>query len=630
MKKLLLSILWGVLATSMLTGQNSGAFTYQAIARDLNGQIIVEQNIGIQISLIQGSKDGPVVYSETHTVRSNDFGLISLYVGKGDVEKGVFLDITWSDFRYFIRVAMDLERGDDYQTMGTSEILSVPYALYAEKAGTIMDRKKSSASIQKNPASIQNTGSRFRGPINSRIPSDGNTLLNLNIGKVGIGTEIPLTMLDVNGHINIVTDSSFMINAIPVLQNRGLENIFAGNFAGNAMDGGSGNTALGHEALFSNTTGSKSTAIGYRSLCLQTGHLADDNMYNTAVGYEALYHSNPTDLFNARENVAVGHQALKENTIGSYNTAVGYQALLSNQTGRDNVSMGKWNLKANTSGKENTAIGVWTLSANLTGRANVAVGFRTLADNIDGDFNVAVGDSAGFAAKGSGNVFLGHRAGASETGSNTLYIDNSNTPEPLIHGDFEQDILRVNGTLLGDISYWSKVVVGAVSLSAETQVLINASTDENFGVLVNAQNTAGTEIGLHTGTGYFASLAKNAYHDGDWHRFNVSYGAYLQEIGPDGDIYFKAMGPDPNPIFWNTAMVIKNNGRVGIGDGIPQTQLDVNSNAIRIQVPDSPASNADGFTGEIRWDANYIYVCTNGDGPGAAADTWKRSALTNY
>ncbi|MGB2698052.1 MAG: hypothetical protein WBD28_09390, partial [Candidatus Zixiibacteriota bacterium] len=80
-------------------------------------------------------------------------------------------------------------------------------------------------------------------------------------------------------------------------------------------------------------------------------------------------------------------------------------------------------------------------------------------------------------------------------------------------------------------------------------------------------------------------------------------------------------------IFHDTVTPIK----VGIGTPNPTGQLDVNANDIRIRTSQTPASSsADGYTGEVAWDANYIYICTSGDGPGGGADSWKRAALSTW
>jgi hypothetical protein len=78
-------------------------------------------------------------------------------------------------------------------------------------------------------------------------------------------------------------------------------------------------------------------------------------------------------------------------------------------------------------------------------------------------------------------------------------------------------------------------------------------------------------------------------------------------------------------------MIIKSNGNVGIGTTSPTSLLDVNSNDIRIRSSQTPSSSsADGYTGEIAWDENAIYVCTSGDGPGGSTDTWERASISPW
>jgi len=111
-------------------------FNYQAVARNSSGIALVSQPIGLQISLLQGTASGTIVYTETHAVTSNNLGLVNLVVGNGTVVTGTFNTINWAAGPYFIEVSMDITGGTTYLLMGTQQLMSVPYALYAENSGS--------------------------------------------------------------------------------------------------------------------------------------------------------------------------------------------------------------------------------------------------------------------------------------------------------------------------------------------------------------------------------------------------------------------------------------------------------------------------------------------------------------
>ena len=117
-----------LLFTTLLIGQPPASFKYQAVLRDARGNIRTNTLTSIAISILQGSATGTVVYSETHSTTTDDFGLINLEIGKGTVTTGTFSGISWGTSTFFIKVMVD---GVE---MGTSQLLSVPYALYASKA----------------------------------------------------------------------------------------------------------------------------------------------------------------------------------------------------------------------------------------------------------------------------------------------------------------------------------------------------------------------------------------------------------------------------------------------------------------------------------------------------------------
>jgi len=148
-------------------------------------------------------------------------------------------------------------------------------------------------------------------------------------------------------------------------------------------------------------------------------------------------------------STAVGYRSMEKHLTGSRNTSVGHRAMENGTTNWDNTAVGASALSANTSSTFNTALGSSAMVLNSTGDENTALGSSALRSNLSGDYNTAVGTNAGYLSTGNANVFLGYNSGLNETGSNKLYIENSNAnaTSALIYGEFDTDLLRINGTL---------------------------------------------------------------------------------------------------------------------------------------------------------------------------------------
>ena len=116
--------------------QTPQKISYQAVVRDADNQLVSNSNVGVRLSIIAQSIDGMPVYIETHDGQTNDNGLLTLLMGDGDVEEGVFEEIDWSEGPFFIKTEMDPNGGVDYSIEASSQLLSVPYALYAETSGS--------------------------------------------------------------------------------------------------------------------------------------------------------------------------------------------------------------------------------------------------------------------------------------------------------------------------------------------------------------------------------------------------------------------------------------------------------------------------------------------------------------
>ena len=138
MKKFItLIILFGT--TFTLFAQVPQAICYQAVATDTRGNELVSQPIKVRLSILKTSAAGSEEWIETHSVTTDGFGLFDLTIGTGSRVGGAqtsFKDIKWGADKYFLKVEMDITGGTNYVLMGTNPMVSVPYALYSEKAGT--------------------------------------------------------------------------------------------------------------------------------------------------------------------------------------------------------------------------------------------------------------------------------------------------------------------------------------------------------------------------------------------------------------------------------------------------------------------------------------------------------------
>lgn len=137
--KTILTFLFAIQLFTTICGQSPGSLSYQAVVRNQKNQLMVNREISMLISIIQGSASGTVVYTESQRTITNVNGLVSLEIGKGVV----FLNINWVNGPYFLKTETDPDGGENYTIVGTSQLLSVPYALHANTAERI-----SSATIE--------------------------------------------------------------------------------------------------------------------------------------------------------------------------------------------------------------------------------------------------------------------------------------------------------------------------------------------------------------------------------------------------------------------------------------------------------------------------------------------------
>ena len=196
-QKIFTIFLLAIIFITNTLGQTPQKMSYQAIVRDATGKLISNHAVGTKISILQGSATGASSYSETQTVTSDANGLVSLAIGSGTIVSGSLSNIDWSIGPYFIKTETDPTGGASYTITGTSQILSVPYAIYAEKAGN---------GFSGNYNDLSNKPNLFDGNYNSltnKPITDGSETkitAGTNITMTGTGTTASPYIINVTAH----------------------------------------------------------------------------------------------------------------------------------------------------------------------------------------------------------------------------------------------------------------------------------------------------------------------------------------------------------------------------------------------------------------------------------------------
>jgi hypothetical protein len=125
------SVIAGLLLAASVWAQAPQKMSYQAVIRNSSNALITSTPVGMKISILQDSSTGTAIYVETQTVSTNANGLVSIEIGAGTIVKGTFATINWANGPYYIKTETDPTGGTNYNIIGTSQLLSVPYALYA-------------------------------------------------------------------------------------------------------------------------------------------------------------------------------------------------------------------------------------------------------------------------------------------------------------------------------------------------------------------------------------------------------------------------------------------------------------------------------------------------------------------
>ena len=259
------------------------------------------------------------------------------------------------------------------------------------------------------------------------------------------------------------------------------------NFLAGVCYVGQGNIGFGMNALACAVANTYNIGIGENALY----NVTTGGTYNIGIGYGAL-----KTLTTGDRNIAIGYLALTASTTGGSNIAIGDSALTGCLDGTANIAIGVSSMKLTTSGTVNIAIGVQSLYANTTGSSNVAIGGGAMNANVTGEQNVAIGySSLGLANTAcSYCVAIGYYAGLNAAASYRLYIESNLTyvDTPLIYGEFDNRLLKINGSFQVTVSmtapyFVSNVAIGTAPFQCTSTTL---NTNLNADLLDGSHATA--------------------------------------------------------------------------------------------------------------------------------------------
>ena len=459
------------------------AFNYQAVVRNAAGELVAQDSeLSFRLSILQGSSSGTTVYSETQVFTvDNAHGLVNLTVGEGTAEIGSISTIDWSNGPMWFQVEVDTDGGSNYVNIGASQLLSVPYALYAasgtpgpegpqgEQGATGATGPQGAAGPQgptgstgpqgttgpqgatgaAGPAGPQGaTGSTgpagpqgatgpagATGPQGATGPAGTYTAgSGITISGGTISAPNAANAWSINGNSNATAASyigttttqplRFLVDDMPAgfISIEGNGSIGLGTSSLNPYVTGFDNYGIGVLALENLTSGAYNLAIGYGA---QQSNVTGSN--NIGLGFQALYLNEAS-----YGNIALGNEALfnaGQNVFfdgeGSDNIALGTTALRSVTFGHGNVALGYSAGYGIVGGNNNIAIGFNSMITNSSNIGCVAVGANSLIGN--GHFNItALGASAGNVLPNNREnvTLLGAETGWATTGNNHVNIGN--------------------------------------------------------------------------------------------------------------------------------------------------------------------------------------------------------------
>ena len=501
-------------------------FTYQSIVKAEDGRVLKSSSLGIKLSVLKNSENGVAVYSEVHSASTNTNGLVTLLIGDG-MSSDVFSNIDWSTGQYFLKVEVDPLGGINYTIEQSSQLLSVPYALYASNSSNIDLDKDVKGILPISGGGTNSATAPMIGLVTAADAAAARTVMGVDPSGTDNSTNVSLAT--VTGNYLSVDGQEITAATVPVtlggtgsttasaartaLSAQTLDTqltelsgitpaqnkIITGNAGGefielstpmigviSAADATAARTSMGLGTMSTQNKGAVDIDGGdIDSATINNSDLTGTSKYKgVALTVEAaeinMLDGNTTQAtvtLQGTDGVVISDGVvMKQALVSDFATYVGAATSMG---GLSDVSIqadnsfyiGHVAATANDA-DENLSIGVTALDAITEGDNNVAIGHNALTTNTTGEANLAIGtDALKSNLGGSGNVAFG-----------------DNALEDNIAGEYNVAIGDVSLTnVTGDSNIGIGAEAGKIITTGDGNTLIGDGADVNSGN-VDAQN----------------------------------------------------------------------------------------------------------------------------------------------
>ena len=587
MKSKLLYIIVFLAVCMSATAQTPYAFNYQSVVRDANGQLLPNQSVGIQITIRHASATGAQSYQETFTKTTNDYALVNLKVGNGNIGFGAFDTINWGEGPYFMEVSMDFSGGNNYTVMGSSQLVSVPFALHAKTADNTFSGDY--GDLSNSPTNI------------SFFTNDAGYLLTEMDGD----STNEIQALTLSNDTIFLSNGGFVKLPAPIFGFNGLYSGLIGaptNVSHFTNDAG---------YLTSEVDGDSTNEIQSLSLSADTLFLSEGGNVNlSSYDNTAAISTNTTAIAGNTTSISTNTGNISTNTAGVSTNASGISTNASGITtnattiagNTTSISTNTGNISTNASGISTNASGISTNASGISTNATAIAGNTTSISTNTGNISTNTsGISTNSTAISSNASNISINASSISTNTNNIATNTTGIATNAINlsthitSDLDTDSsneiqnLSLSGTTLSlsssnsvdlqDASVWDTNTVGTFY---NENIGVGGVPQANKAIVINTDSMATDGIIQYGSAANFNFMELYARENnkrvsigmGDSTNFGNSFTIGVNPGSGWTDPFIIQQGAPTNSI------KVLSNGNIGIGEANPEFKIHANGDSI--------------------------------------------------